>query len=128
MNETVTPGDHELTVVSRVTDLESSGVPFQAVPESRSSQETSVDCAHQSRLSLSTSHTTGIDSPAVTNPCSTTGSETVTPSQLNVDVTPIAIDVPAFPIVAEMVETEPSNIESSSYLNLEIFREALVVK
>ena len=43
MNDTVTPGDHELTVVSLVADFDSSAVPFHAVPVRDNSQETSVD-------------------------------------------------------------------------------------
>ena len=56
MKETVTPGDHEFTDVSLVIDLGSIGAPFQSIPSTVSSHLTSVDCAHQSKWSLSISH------------------------------------------------------------------------
>ena len=71
MKEKAIPGDQELTVVSLVIVFESRGVPFQAVPVSASSQETSEDCVHQSKWSFSTSHCMEIEEPAGTSPCST---------------------------------------------------------
>ena len=69
-----------------------------------------------------------MDESAAINPCSFTDSVTLTPSQVSVDCTLIAIDVPSFPIVAEIVEIDPSDIESSSYWKSVMLSSALVLK